>query len=222
MNIEPEDKLEKQVEKTFFTQLEARIVASLMEKQLTTPNNYPLTLNSLVLACNQKSNREPVMNLTQGQVEHTVNFLRDKDLTGVDYGGRSNHITHRVMNALNLDRKTQSILTVLMLRAPQTLNDIKMRTNRMVDFEDVNEIKTILDKMINADESYIVQIPKAPGSREDRYTHTLCGKVEIPQTPVGQPPSQSSTRSTNELESLLNRLKRLEARVEELESFNDS
>lgn len=211
---------EQEKGKTFFTQLEARVIACLMEKHLTTPNNYPLTLNSLVLACNQKSNREPVMNLTQGQVEYTANTLRDRNLVGIDYAGRANHITHRVMNELNLDRKKQSILTVLILRAPQTLNDIKMRTNRMDEFEDVNEIKGILDEMITQDESYIVQIPKAPGSREDRYTHTLCGEVEIQQTLQPTTESlQSSTpvRKTNEMESLLNRLKRLEARVDQLE-----
>jgi uncharacterized protein YceH (UPF0502 family) len=207
-------------DKTFFTQLEARVIACLMEKQLTTPNNYPLTLNSLVLACNQKSNREPVLNLTQGQVEHTANILRDKNLVGIDFTGRANHITHRVMNALNLDRKKQSILTVLMLRVPQTLNDIKMRTNRMVDFEDINEIKNILDEMIKADESYIVQIPKAPGSREDRYSHTLCGKVEIlqPQNNSLSHSTETPAKAKNELDSILNRLKKLESRVEELES----
>lgn len=211
---------EAKEKKPFFTQLEARVVASLMEKQLTTPNNYPLTLNSLVLACNQKSNREPVMNLTQGQVEHTVNILRDNNLAGIDYGGRANHITHRVMDELNLDRKAQSILTVLMLRAPQTLNDIKMRTNRMVDFEDVNEIKTILDEMIAREDSYVVQIPKASGSREDRYTHTLCGELKITQTQTiksNTPQAAMPTRGVNEIESLLNRLKKLEARVDQLE-----
>ena len=203
-------------QKTFFTQLEARIVASLMEKQLTTPNNYPLTLNSLVLACNQKSNREPVMNLTQGQVEHTVNTLRDRNLAGIDYAGRANHITQRAMNELQLDKKKQAILTVLMLRAPQTLNEIKMRTNRMVDFEDVNEIKNTIDEMITRDNSYIVKIPKAVGSREDRYTHTLCGDIKIEKSEVFEPqPTQK--RTTNELESILNRLKKLETRVEELE-----
>jgi uncharacterized protein YceH (UPF0502 family) len=220
MEIEENQQEGSQNEKTFFTQLEARVIACLMEKHLTTPNNYPLTLNSLVLACNQKSNREPVLNLTQGQVEHTANVLRDRNLVGIDYAGRANHITHRVMNALNLDRKKQSILTVLMLRSPQTLNDLKMRTNRMVDFEDVNEIKNILDDMINTDESYIVQIPKAPGSREDRYSHTLCGKVEIthPQKNSNSHSTETPVKAKNELDSILNRLKKLESRVEELES----
>ncbi len=213
---------ENEIEKKFFTQLEARVVACLMEKHLTTPNNYPLTLNSLVLACNQKSNRELVMNLTLGQVEHTANTLRDRGLVSIDYAGRANHITHRVMNELNLDRKKQSILTVLMLRAPQTLNDIKMRTNRMVDFHDVNEIKETLDNMISSDESYITQISKAPGSREDRYTHTLCGELEAPQQQTATPVSSTMPgKNINEIESVLNRLKKLEARVEELESLID-
>lgn len=224
MEKEESQQEESQNERTFFTQLESRVIACLMEKHLTTPNNYPLTLNSLVLACNQKSNREPVLNLTQGQVEHIANTLRDRNLVGIDFTGRANHITHRVMNALNLDRKKQSILTVLMLRAPQTLNDIKMRTNRMTDFEDVNEIKSLLDEMINADKSYIVQIPKAVGSREDRYTHTLCGKIEIaqPQQVTHTQDTETPIKAKNELESILNRLKKLEARVEELESTKNN
>ena len=168
--------------KQFFTSLEARVIASLMEKQLTTPNNYPLTLNSLMLACNQKSNREPVMELTEGQVGHTVNTLKDRGLIDIDYGGRSNHISHRVMGSLNLNKKMQAILTVLMVRSPLTLNDIKARTNRMVEFNDLNDIQQNLDKMISAEMPLVVRIEKSAGSREDRYTHVLCGEIITPTT----------------------------------------
>lgn len=196
--------------KAYFTQIEARVVASLMEKHLTTPKNYPLTLNSLVLACNQKSNREPVMNLTEGQVGHTVNILKERDLVGVDYGGRSNHISHRVMNSLNLDRKKQSILTVLMLRNPQTLNEIKTRTNRMVDFNDISEISSLLQEMIDSDDKVIL-IPKSMGAREDRYTHQLCGKIDIDH--VTTSPTKSSNTKQTDLEQ---RVTILEGKIEKL------
>lgn len=196
--------------KAYFTQIEARVVASLMEKHLTTPKNYPLTLNSLVLACNQKSNREPVMNLTEGQVGHTVNILKERDLVGVDYGGRSNHISHRVMNSLNLDRKRQSILTVLMLRNPQTLNEIKTRTNRMVDFNDISEISSLLQEMIDSDDKVIL-IPKSMGAREDRYTHQLCGKIDIDHVTI------SATKSSNTKQTdLEQRVTILEEKIEKL------
>jgi len=199
--------------KTFFTSLEARIIACLMEKHLTTPNNYPLTLNSLLLACNQKSNREPVMNLTEGQVGHTVNTLKDRDLIGIDYGGRSNHISHRVMNALKLNKKKQSILTVLMLRAPLTLNDIKARTNRMVEFEDANEIHQILEDMMGGDRPLVVCIPKAAGSREDRFTHLLCGDIEMEESPKQQTFTRVNVTKQTKLED---RVTALEEKVEQL------
>jgi len=166
-------------QKAFFTPLEARVIASLMEKHLTTPNNYPLTMNSLTNACNQKSNREPVMNLTEGQVGHTINILVERKLAGLEYGERANKITHRVCTELDLDRKQQAILTVLMLRTPQTLNDIKTRTARMVDFSGLEEVQDVINSLIERAKPLAALIPKGAGRREERFTHTLCGKVEV-------------------------------------------
>lgn len=177
--MEDEMDMEKQEAEVFFSPIEARVVASLMEKHLTTPNNYPLTMNSLTNACNQKSNREPVMNLTEGQIGHTVNDLVERKLIGLDYGDRANKITHRVCTELNIDRKQQAILTVLMLRTPQTLNDIKTRTARMVEFSDLGDLDNNIEDLMNRDNPLTMLIPKGAGRREDRYTHTLCGEVEI-------------------------------------------
>ena len=127
---------------------EARIVAVLMEKELTTPNNYPLTLNSLMLACNQKSNREPVMELTEGQVGNQVNKLADRGLLFVEYGERALRISHKARSNYKLDRKQQAVMAVLMLRAPQTSNEILIRTARMADFSGVDEIQQILEELI--------------------------------------------------------------------------
>ncbi|HHL31889.1 MAG TPA: DUF480 domain-containing protein [Oceanospirillales bacterium] len=207
-------------EKPFFNQLEARVIASLMEKHLTTPNNYPLTINSLILACNQKSNREPVMNLTEGQVGHTVNALKDRGLVGVDYGGRSNHISHRVMNVLQLNTKTQAILTVLMVRKPQTLNDIKARTNRMADFASIEEISELLNEMMQRDKPLVVRIPKSAGAREDRYSHLLCGEVDRQPKTVA-PIIQQQSNSDAEITKLQQRLTELEAKIEKLMQLLD-
>ncbi len=173
-----EESLNKKQE-SFFTPLEARVIASLMEKHLTTPNNYPLTMNSLTNACNQKSNREPVMNLTEGQIGHTINILVERKLAGLEYGERANKITHRVCTELDLDRKQQAVLTVLMLRAPQTLNDIKTRTARMADFAGVEEVQEVINGLMNREKPIAVLIPKGAGRREERYAHTLCGEVKI-------------------------------------------
>ena len=196
--------------KPFFTSLEARVIACLMEKQLTTPNNYPLTQNALMLACNQKSNREPVMELTEGQVGHTVNTLKGRDLVEIDYGGRSNHISHRVMGTLNLTKKKQAILTVLMVRKPLTLNDIKARTSRMVEFNDLNDIHNTLDSMMHADRPLVIRIEKSAGSREDRFTHLLCGKIT--SHPINTQPTPQLGKKVNITKQI-----KLEERVAELE-----
>ncbi len=181
------EQAEQAQEAAYFTPMEARVIGALMEKHLTTPNNYPLTLNSLCNACNQKSNREPVMKLTEGQVGHTVNVLVERKLAGIDYGDRSNKISHRVCTELAIDRKQQAILTVLLLRKPQTLNDIKTRTARMVDFESNEEIYTTISEMMEREMPLVTLIPKGAGRREDRFAHTLCGEVaveEIAKDPV--------------------------------------
>ena len=163
----------------YFNAQEARVIGALMEKHLTTPQNYPLTTNSLVNACNQKSNREPVMNLTEGQIGHTVNGLVERKLAGIDYGERANKISHRVCNELDLDRKQQALLTVMLLRSSQTLNDLKTRTARMVEFDDLNDLHNSLEAMIDRDMPLVVLIPKGSGRREDRFTHLLCGDVDV-------------------------------------------
>ena len=178
--VNPEDENITPIEKeAYFNAQEARVIGALMEKHLTTPQNYPLTTNSLVNACNQKSNREPVMNLTEGQIGHTVNGLVERKLAGIDYGERANKITHRICNELDLDRKQQALLTVMLLRSSQTLNDLKTRTVRMVEFDDLNDLHDTIGTMIDRDMPLVVLIPKGSGRREDRFTHLLCGDVDV-------------------------------------------
>ncbi len=200
----------------FFTTLEARIIASLMEKQLTTPNNYPLTLNALILACNQKTNREPVMNLTEGQVGHTVNVLKERGLVHVDFGSRTNHIAHNVMNELNLNKATQAILTVLMMRKPLTLNDIKVRTQRMHEFSDHDTIQQYLTAMMEMDQPLVTCMPKSAGGREDRYTHLLCGEPEIKNTSHQAQAEIGVKVNITQQVKLEERVEKLETKVEQL------
>jgi uncharacterized protein YceH (UPF0502 family) len=192
-----------------FTEEEARVLACLMEKQLTTPNNYPLTLNSLMLACNQKSNREPVMQLSEGRVGNIVNHLADDQLTSIEYGERANKVYHKMRGHFSLDIKQQAILCVLMLRKPQTLNDIKTRTARMAEFASVEDIKKTLDNLINQEQPLVVLLPKGHGRREDRYTHLLCGEVKD-ELPL----AMSNTRFAEEESNT----EKLEKRIDELEN----
>lgn len=197
-------------EEAFFSPLEARVIAALMEKNLTTPKYYPLTMNSLTNACNQKNNREPVMGLTEGQVGHTVNLLVDRKLASLEYGDRANKVSHHVTLQLDIDRKQQAIMTVLMLRAPQTLNDIKTRTARMAEFEGLEDIEDTLNNLMHRDKPLAVLIPKGVGRREDRYSHTLCGEVDL-----GSQQKETMTRKALPIEN--DRMNELEARVAYLE-----
>ena len=219
-DVNPDNKPEQQaVDEAFFDANEARVMACLMEKQLTTPNNYPLSMNSLLLACNQKTNRVPVMNLTEGEVGHTVNQLEARKLVGVDYGGRATHVTHRVMTAFDIDRKQQAVLAVLMVREPLTLNDIKTKTGRMEGFKGVDEVVAVIESLIERDQPLVIRIPKGPGSREDRFTHLLCGEVDV-STPLSKVKASGTSRTeqTSRLDELEARVAQLEATVKQLTS----
>ena len=193
-----------------FKATEARVLACLMEKELTTPDTYPLTVNSLALACNQKTNRDPVMALTQGEVGHLANELAKQGLVKIEYGGRANRIWHRMDTAFAINRKQQAVLAVLMVREPQTLNEIRLRTERMADFDGPNEILQVLDALMEREPPLAICLPKGPGQREDRFTHTLCG------TPIRES-SQVRTTPAQTRPATGDRMTALEARVEDLE-----
>lgn len=161
------------------TATEARVLGSLMEKQLTTPDAYPLTLNSLLLACNQKTSREPVSNYQQGEVQHCVSQLQDKNWLTVDYSGRAARYDQRLTRVLGLDKAAQALLNVMLLRGPQTLAELFSRTQRMFEFENINAVEEKLESLCGKSTPYFVRIPKAPGQREDRYMHLLCGKPDL-------------------------------------------
>ena len=158
------------------TPLEARVIGCLMEKQRTTPDQYPLTLNALVSACNQKSARHPVMNLSQGQVAHTVGALRDRGLVHVGFSGRTERYDHKMVGTYFLSREEQAILCVLMLRGPQTMGELRVNTARMADFSDLDAIDRTLRALGNRDHALVIELPRLPGKREERYAHLLCGQ----------------------------------------------
>ena len=161
------------------TTIEARVLGSLMEKQLTTPDAYPLTLNSLVLACNQKTSREPATNLTNAQVQQTVNDLRERKLIDVEYGSRADRYYQKLTKQLFLDKHQQALINIMLLRGPQTVGDLYNRTQRMAEFASPEDIEERLEVMSQKTSPLIVRIPRQSGQREDRFMHVLCGSVDV-------------------------------------------
>ncbi|MGB3608785.1 MAG: YceH family protein [Cellvibrio sp.] len=193
---------------------EARVLGALMEKQLATPDAYPLTVNSLVLACNQKTSRDPITNLDAGEVQRCLSQLQDRKLVEVDYGSRANRYDQRLTRVLGLDNATQAILNVIMLRGPQTLAELFTRTQRMFDFSSLDNLQEKLDQLCAKTHPVILRIPRQPGQREDRYMHLLCGQPDV----AAMTTAGSSTRkaASSELEE---RVEQLEAQVQQLQTL---
>ncbi len=194
--------------------IEARIIGCLLEKETTTPDFYPLTLNSLTTACNQKSNREPVLQLSDAEVLDGLNALKSKRMVSDDesFGGRSIKYKHRFCNtefgSLKLTKQELAIVCVLLLRGAQTPGELRTRTNRLCDFTDVKETEQVLDALAQHDiGKLVVKLPREAGKRESRYMHLFCGDVDIP--------APTTTADTNSLQST-DRVSELEQEVREL------
>lgn len=160
---------------------ELRVLGALIEKESTTPEYYPLTLNSLVAACNQKTNRWPVTEYDEDDVAMALDGLKARGFAAsITGGGRATKFAQRFTEKLNLGRRENAILCVLMLRGPQTVGEIKGRTERIYSFADLDETETVLQKMIDRPEGALVQkLPHAPGTKEPRFAQTLGGAVEF-------------------------------------------
>lgn len=150
--------------------VETRVLGSLMEKDITTPDYYPLTLNALLAACNQKSNREPVMELDETAVRGALRSLEERGLAGVARAeGRVTRFEHRLSEALNLGRRESALLCTLLLRGPQTPGELRGRSERMHRLEDLDEVQLVLQKLIDHDPPLAKLLPRQPGTKEARY-----------------------------------------------------
>ena len=158
-----------------------RVLGSLIEKEITTPDNYPLSLNGLVAACNQTSAREPVMELDEGTVNKTVNDLRQRSLVRAvqQSGSRILRFRHLMVEALNLDGPELAAMCVLMLRGSQTPGEIKGRGNRLYDFPDLEKVEATLDALINRQRPLVARLPRRPGQKDSRYAHLLSGDAPV-------------------------------------------
>ena len=167
---------------TILTEVELRVLGSLIEKQVTTPEYYPLTLNALTLACNQKNNRNPVTSLDETTVAEAVESLRVKNLTYVFYGSNSRvpKYKHVMAEIFHLSHPELSLMCLLMLRGPQTVGELHGRGARLYDFRGLEEVEETLNLLIAKDpEPLVIRLPRQPGQKETRFVHLLSGELDI-------------------------------------------
>lgn len=198
------------------TPTEARILGSLLEKQATTPDTYPLTLNALVLACNQKTAREPVMQLEPGEVGHALRQLEGRGWVKSQHASRADRYEHRLDAKLDLNRAQAALLTLLMLRGPQTINELRTRADRLASFANDDDVAHALDRMAQRDPALVLRVPRQSGQREDRYAHLLCGEPVMPV--IATDDARLPHRDGGDAPSLAQRVADLEARVARLEA----
>jgi uncharacterized protein YceH (UPF0502 family) len=190
--------------------VEARIVASLVEKEATTPDSYPLTVNAIVLACNQKTAREPTMDLEPGEVGHALRQLEVRGWVKSQHGSRAERYAHRLEAMLSLTRAQAALLALLMLRGPQTAYELLARSERLAQFNGVDDVQYALERLSQRTPPLVVALPRQPGQRGDRYAHLLSGEPDIPESPVAV--------SGGSPGSLAERVAALEQRMAELEA----
>jgi uncharacterized protein YceH (UPF0502 family) len=157
--------------------VEVRLLGSLIEKQLTTPEYYPLTLNALLAAANQKSNREPVMELGESEVARALDRLQDEKLVWRVMGGRAVRFDHNLDNVWHLNRREKALLALLFLRGPQTSGELRGRSDRLQSFDTVAEVEEILRDMAAHSEPLVRILPRRPGQKEERWAHTTGGAI---------------------------------------------
>jgi uncharacterized protein YceH (UPF0502 family) len=193
---------------------EARVLGSLIEKDITTPDYYPLSLNALVNACNQKSNRDPVLQLDESAVRDALGALQDRRMAG-PAGGADSRVTkyeHRLQEVFNFSRQETAVLCVLLLRGPQTPGELRGRTDRLHRFEALDDVQSALQKLMQRDPPLVKVLPRQPGTKESRWVHLMSGDVEGAEMPPGAgvlADHRSEDRHTEDTE----RLARLEDEV---------
>lgn len=208
--------------------VEARIIGCLIEKEVTTPDYYPLTLNSLTTACNQKSNREPVMSLTSEEIQQAVEGLKSARLVHDEssFNSRTSKFVHRFCNTefgdLQFTEQERGIICCLLLRGAQTPGELRTRTNRLANFTDVKEVEAVLERLSQREDgALVVKLPREAGKRESRYQHLFSGEVDL-EALQSAAPSISSSARIKELEKEVEELKAQVAHLQEqLSQYTD-
>ncbi|HEY6489733.1 MAG: YceH family protein [Terracidiphilus sp.] len=201
-------------EPILLTEAEARVLGSLVEKEITTPDYYPLSLNALVNACNQRSNREPVMELREDDVREALRGLQDQRLAGPAQGAdsRVSKYEHWLGEVFNFSRAETALLCVLLLRGPQTPGELRGRTERMHRFTELGDVVAGLQKLAEREPALVAMLPRQPGTKESRYAHLLSGEVAVAPPAAAEPASTMQAASADQEA----RLAQLESTVSEL------
>jgi uncharacterized protein len=198
-------------------QIETRVLGALIEKDITTPDYYPLSLNALVNACNQKNNRDPVMALGESAVAAAISSLQEKRMAG-PAGGADSRVTkyeHRLQEVFNFDRREIAVLCVLLLRGAQTPGELRGRSDRMYHFEALDDVISTLDRLAQRESPLVMVLPRQPGTKESRYMHLFESKPEgLPEGADWATVASASTQARSE--SVADRLASLEQDVAEL------
>jgi len=228
--------------------IQLRVLGALIEKEITTPENYPLSLNALIAACNQRSSRDPVLDLTEDEVRQAVHSLEDMDIVSPVRDARVPKYEHRIRTVLNLRRDETAVLCLLLLRGPQTPGELRGRADRMYSFDDIAAVQSTLERLASRgsdapsgtatlstgsiSEPLVVMLPRQPGSRESRYAHLLGGPVaasvptrpfsaQAPQNASADHPSPApvdSRLAAERLQQLEDEVRQLRSRVDALEA----
>lgn len=195
---------------------ECRVLGVLVEKQLTVPDTYPLSLNALTAGCNQKTARQPVMELGEAEVQQTVDELRHLNLVNQTSGSRVSRYEHNVQRVLGIPSQSVVLLTLLMLRGPQTAAELRIHSERMHRFADVSSVDAFLDELSERDPPLVARLPRAPGTREHRWAHLLGGPIEAAAPVVLE--ASTSASGPGEVAALRAEVAELRALVEHLYS----
>ena len=195
------------------TPLEARVLGVLVEKQHTVPDTYPLSLNSLVAGCNQKTARDPVINATEAEVLTAIDGLKQLSLVFEGSGSRVVRFEHNMARVLGLPGASVALLTLLMLRGPQTSAELRLHCERLHRFADISSVEGFLDELASKEPARVLKLPRAPGAREPRWAHLLCG--EVAYDAAAAPPADASV-SAGEIAALKAEQARLAADLAQL------
>ncbi len=213
---------------TTLTENEVRVLGALIEKQITTPEYYPLTLNSLTAACNQKNNRNPVLSLTETEVERALDSLRDKNLAYVFHGSTSRvpKYKHVAPEVLQLNPTELAVMCVLMLSGPQTVGEIRTRGSRLYDFKGMEEVDETLHSLSTREsDTLVVKLPRQAGQKDARFAHLLAGPPDVEESAESVQPSRAvrreheSDRVSNLEEQLQTLTQQIESLVAQFEEF---
>ncbi len=178
--------------------IEIRVLGALLEKEQTTPDHYPLTINATIAACNQKSNRDPVMKLTETQVVEALDRLREDVLTWRSQGARVERWQHSLDRRWHLDGKSKAVMTLLLLRGPQTVGELRTRSERMRHFDSIGEVEETLAKLADGFDALVCELPRQPGKRETRWMHLESAESDPRETvqQAAAPPPPPATFAT--------------------------